>query len=107
MLSKERFSSMRTTTCSISAMSTVHLGELESHISSATDPHHHQQIAVEFRHGETPIHCDEEHRSQGERPANRLKSMDRGPVYIGGDVLEPSLCQKRLDFRFVRPQNIV
>src|SRR5580698_7712422 len=95
MQSKERFSSISTTTCWMSAMSVVHFLKLEADVARTADAHQRQQGPVELRHRQIAIDGVQKDRAQGARPEDDLKPMHRGAVDIRRDVLEPALADER------------
>src|SRR4051794_40426821 len=108
MQSNERFSSMRTTTCSMRAVISVILfGVLEADIAGAADTHQSEQCRTEVRrHCEIAVDADQEHHSQSHRPTQYLDPVNGGTVDIRCQILPPTLAAERPGLVFISPQYV-
>src|SRR5579885_11555 len=106
MQSKERFSSMSTTTCSIppsagmrasAAPSLLRLGIFEADIAGIADAEEDQQGGVELRHGVPGDDADDEDDAEEQGPSEALHAVQRRAVEIGRHVLEPAFGDEGAD----------
>src|SRR5450631_245888 len=107
MQSKERFSSIKTTTCSMSAGtgSALRFGIFEANVTRAADGHQRKQGVTEIGHGEVTIDTEEKHGAQDAGPAEDLEAMQGAPVQVGGQILEPARGDEGFDGIIVRAQH--